>query len=686
MKEVVSKRIKTVIILSVTVVLIVLCVFYGFLPKKYDLSVGSVSIDNIYASRSFVDNYQTEYDATVARNSVDAIFVRSDDLSDENNSKIASFFDDVRDSRNAMVDEFGFAVENTDPIIDSLVNLATTKYNVSLRRTQAITLLSMPSSTFLYMEDEVQAIVEVIMLEMQTPYTMPDAIDNAFLVVSDDFESYPDYREFAEEIIEMLVIPNSVYDSEATIEAADNAYINSMNNPLVIERGTRIIGEGQIVDEHSFRLLVDLELVRSDSFDYFILARVVSYVAVIIGMLAFYIHFSSKKFLANLRLTIAFSIAFILPIFASIYVSNLSVLAVFVLFFTVLFSTYYGVSAGIVFSLANLLLLWPVYNFNAEVLLINSVAIFVCAALSSNSGKKSNSAAVILITGASVAVCSLAYNFLVSTATHDYINSIVWPFLAAIISVVSAIGLMPIFELISDAVSPVRLIELSQPGHPLLKRLFLEAPGTSQHSIMVSNLADTAAEAVGADALLCKVSAYYHDVGKLKNPYYFTENITDENPHDKLPIAESVRIITSHVPEGVKLARKYGIPTPILDIIIEHHGTTAPMYFFHKAKEQAIKDGTPEPILDDFKYPGRIPQSKESAIVMLADTCEAAVKSLNTTNLDEVEAMIRKVVKHKVELDQLVKTDLSFGDIELIILAFRQVYYGLYHERIKYPE
>ena len=110
------------------------------------------------------------------------------------------------------------------------------------------------------------------------------------------------------------------------------------------------------------------------------------------------------------------------------------------------------------------------------------------------------------------------------------------------------------------------------------------------------------------------------------------------------------------------------------------------MYFFHKAKEQAIKDGTPEPILDDFKYPGRIPQSKESAIVMLADTCEAAVKSLNTTNLDEVEAMIRKVVKHKVELDQLVKTDLSFGDIELIILAFRQVYYGLYHERIKYPE
>lgn len=673
-------------IFLITAVVTIVCVFYGFLPERYDLNIGSVSISNIYASRNFVDNYQTEYDATIAENQVEPIFIRSERISTENNEKVASFFELVRTSRSAMVDDLGFPVENTTAVVNALISSVGEQFDFVLRDSQARTLLNMSSSAFLYLEDEATSITEVLMLDQQTAEIIDQSITDAIISVSSNFSSFPEYRTIATDLLGKLIEPNSVFDTEATQEAAENAYISTMNDPVIVERGTKILGEGQVVDEHVYQLLVDLELVRDTSFDYIILARVVAYVAVIFSMVFMYIKFSRKKMFEDIRITAAFAITFLIPIAISIYTNEISTLAIAVLFFTVLSSTYLGVSAGIVLSLANLLLMWPVFNFDAEVLFINCVAIFICAALASNSGKKGNSASIILFTTLGAILASLAYNFLMSSTRTEFVDSLVWTTISTAISVVSAIGLMPIFELISDAVSPVRLIELSKPGQPLLKRLFLEAPGTSQHSIMVSNLADSAAEAIGCDALFCKVAAYYHDVGKLMNPFYFTENITDENPHENLPVLESVRIITSHVIDGVKIARKYGLPPAIIDIILEHHGTTAPMFFYHKAKEQAAAQGLPEPSIDDFRYPGKVPSTKESAIIMLADSCEAAVKSLNTTNVDEVETMIRKVIKQKVDNDQLVKTDLSFNELETIVYAFRHVYFGLYHERIKYPE
>ena len=246
---------------------------------------------------------------------------------------------------------------------------------------------------------------------------------------------------------------------------------------------------------------------------------------------------------------------------------------------------------------------------------------------------------------------------------------------------------MPIYELISNTASPVKLIALSQPGQQLLKRLFLEASGTYSHSMMVANLSDSAAEAIGADALLCKVASYYHDIGKLENPEYFTENQHDGiNPHDSLPIMKSVEIITAHPENGIKLGRKEHLPQAILDIIDEHHGTTYPGYFYNKALNEAKAKGLEEPSIENFRYRGHIPSSMESAIVMLADTTEAAVRSMNLHDPKSAEDLIRKLVKAKIEQDQLINSGLSFDDIEKVILAFKQVYAGLFHERIKYPD
>ena len=280
-----------------------------------------------------------------------------------------------------------------------------------------------------------------------------------------------------------------------------------------------------------------------------------------------------------------------------------------------------------------------------------------------------------------------SYNAIFSSSISSYIETGVWTGVSALLSIILAIGVMPIVELISKVVSPVKLIELSQPGHPLLKRLFLEAPGTYSHSMMVASLADSAADSIGADALFCRVACYFHDIGKLENPQYFTENQSDGvNPHDLLTTEESVRIITAHTDDGVKLAHKYHLPDAIIKVIEEHHGTTYPGYFYVKACKEAEAAGLAAPSEDDFRYKGRIPSSRESAVIMLADTCEAAIRSNKLDDAEEIEKLCRKLIKAKIDQDQLRDSGLSFDDIEKIVASFVRVYAGTFHERIQYPQ
>ena len=205
--------------------------------------------------------------------------------------------------------------------------------------------------------------------------------------------------------------------------------------------------------------------------------------------------------------------------------------------------------------------------------------------------------------------------------------------------------------------------------------------------MMVASLADAAADAIGADSLFCRVASYFHDIGKLENPIFFTENQADGyNPHNDLTITDSVAIITAHTKDGVKLARKYHLPESFVRVIEEHHGTTYPGYFYYKACKEAEAAGLPQPDVDSFRYQGRIPASKESAIIMISDTAEAAIRSNKLTDIDEIEKLVRRLIKDKIDQDQLINSGLSFDDLEKIVNAFKQVYAGTLHERIAYPQ
>ena len=235
-----------------------------------------------------------------------------------------------------------------------------------------------------------------------------------------------------------------------------------------------------------------------------------------------------------------------------------------------------------------------------------------------------------------------------------------------------------------DITTTMRLIELSRPDHPLLQRLLREAPATYHHSLMVANLAEQAAERIGADALLTRVGAYYHDVGKISRPYFFTENQAEGvNPHDRLDPQTSAEVIIDHVKDGLELARHYRLPRRVRAFIPEHHGTNWVSFFYNKAVQGAGDAALVDE--SDFRHQGPRPQSRETALVMLADSCEATVRAMRPTSADEVAEIVNRIIDQRVRDGQLGECDLTLRDLQIIRDTFISALKGVFHPRIQYP-
>ena len=258
----------------------------------------------------------------------------------------------------------------------------------------------------------------------------------------------------------------------------------------------------------------------------------------------------------------------------------------------------------------------------------------------------------------------------------------IFSILGSLIASIIVIGLLPFFGSAFRFTTDMVYMELINLNHPLLRKLVLKAPGTYSHSVMVSTLAEAAAETIGANSLLAKAGGLFHDIGKLKNPQAFVENQQNGiNVHDTLPYEKSAVILKSHVEYGVELGEKHNLPEPIIDIIKQHHGTKLMKYFYMKAKEQNSE--VDEKI---FRYPGPKPKFREAGIVMLADTVEAAVKSVKDKKDVDIDKLIHKLIIEDVEDGQLTQSGLTLKDISLIEKVFKKVLSGVYHNRIEYPD
>ncbi len=396
-----------------------------------------------------------------------------------------------------------------------------------------------------------------------------------------------------------------------------------------------------------------------------------------------YIEFEEKDIL------FLYSLVFLDVVFAKLFTYTLVYFKTFDLnaFFVpsfvgiLLASLFHGKKVGAIYGVASII---PAFLFDKPILylvpmLIGGIrATFVKEDLISRAAIFKSS--MIGASGFAVVLLSLILGFY-QDLLPIWIKYIFAIFLGGLYSFLVVNALIPLFEILFDYTTNLTYLSLSNLHHPLLRKLLLKAPGTYNHSVMVATLAEAAAEAIGANAVLARCGAIYHDIGKLKNPEYFIENQQGYNPHDFLDPRESVKIIKSHVTEGKKLGEKYNLPKKVIDCITQHHGTTLIKYFYEKARRMGLEVDEKE-----FRYPGPKPQFRESGIVMLADTVEAATRSVKDDPKIDLKAFIHKLIQKLIEDGQLSQSGLSLKDIRLIEKVFYKILSGVYHKRIKYGD
>ncbi len=716
----ISSRLRVVLVFLVSLVLVAIvlaAVYTGSIPEKYMLRPGDVSPYDIVAPRSIRDQVETERRAARAAAEVGEVILRSDEIVNRVDQRLDRFFELIRNERadppmkdmpslplststSQETDSDGnplptvqpeptrppVQVIDTEALSERISLMINRELNLIISQNDSLVFASVADDRLNRIENHVESISDQIMSERIDAASLRNNLNQKINDLNEDVLYERDDVFVIERTLTLLLEPNVIFDAAATDNARQAAYNRVLNNPVMIEKGTRIVAMDEVITEEMYSLLEDLDLINSGQFDYYHLAGIFLLLLLVVGIAAFYIRHYEKESISSARDMVALLLSLIIPLLISVTITRYATLSPPVYFAAVLIASYFGFRAAVILSLCLSVLILPMTNFNPIFLAVAMIGSLVAALFAKGIIRKDNYAFIILATSGANILTAFSFSIMLKEAWSDVVLNSGYAAVSGALSVIAAIGLMPLFEMLFNSVSPMRLIELSQPGHPLLRRLFVEAPGSSQHSMMVANLADSAAVAINADALLARVGAYYHDIGKLENPLMFTENQEGHNPHDELPPEQSAKIILSHPDAGVRIGRRYRLPAPILRMVHEHHGSTEQIYFLRKAQSLAETNGFDSPDSDQYRYHCPIPSTRESAIVMLADSVEAAMKSTGTSDIEAAGKLIRRIIKTKNEQDQLIASGLSFSDVERIIEAFIQVYSGHFHERVKYPD
>jgi len=503
------------------------------------------------------------------------------------------------------------------------------------------------------------------------------------------------YEELGVLLMRKYLRPNTFLNVEKTRLLRDAAKKTVPVQQVTIIKGEKIIGAGEIVRAEQMAKLEALGLTRS-SFPWKTLLGNALLVILLMVVVLFYLYQQNKEIYQSAGhlyllalitiLVIALTKAIVAinstqwPEFGVLF-GYMTPIAAAGMLIAILLDSRLGVLIVAILSFLLMLMSNGQLRFGVVGMVSGLTGIYSVSKLS-KSGDLTRAG---LYTGLA-GICAIAIMELSTSAPLGILiaSAALFGITNGIISSILTIGILPYLESTFSITSSVRLLELSYPGNPLLKRLLTEAPGTYHHSILVGNLAEAAAEAINGDTLLTRVGAYYHDVGKLKRPYFFIENqMNTDNPHDKIAPTLSTLILTFHVKDGVELAREYNLPENIINIIEQHHGSGLCTYFYHKALENGKNESVPE---EEFRYDGPKPQTREAALVMLADSVEAAVRSLQNRTYNRVEGMVHRIIKDKLLDGQLDECDLTFKDLDVIASSFIQVLSGIFHARIEYPD
>ncbi|AJS57705.1 HD family phosphohydrolase [Paenibacillus sp. IHBB 10380] len=721
-----NKGLKYSVTARYTLFLFLVVLFYislapQLLPERYDIQVGTRSEKEITspmqlpnnkatlkAQEEAADKVQPMYSIIPLRNDSLAVQIldRIDRLNQDDQvssqDKVSIYRQEIPQRAQDFVQNFVNSNKSSDTYSTKLIDEMLQVINQQTYRIPEETFIKIPR---LSSEDiqEMKPVAREIVSKLNNDQVIDAQTARAKVaeLVSTSALSQRTSREVVQEIARLAITANKFYDDEKTKEAKVQARENTAT--VFVKQGDILVNKGQMITEEIYTLLAENELLKNQVNYWPQLGLLMLSALLSFGLYMFIRHFSTHTFKYNnaqlLMLVVIFTITIVSMNVIGIIQNNVSFdigflapVAVGAMLVTLLLDMTLAFFCTMVFSVLSSIILnvnqGQMFDFNVGffTMTVSYVAIFAIHRASQRSSLLKGGIMVSLFGSLVVFILTL-----IDAGEWNQIQmlyTIGFAFASGLLTAILVIGLMPFFEVTFGILSALKLVELSNPNHPLLRKLLTETPGTYHHSVMVGNLSEAAAEAIGGDGLLCRVGSYYHDIGKTKRPSYFIENQNNmENPHDSIDPKLSKSIIIAHARDGVEMLKDYKLPKPIRDIAEQHHGTTFLHFFYQKALKKAEEQGKEPDFTElDFRYPGPKAQSKESAVVGIADSVEAAVRSLRNPTVEQVETMIEKIIKSRLDDHQFNECDLTLKELDIIGKTLKESVMGIFHSRIEYPE
>ncbi len=669
------KKSKYLALFGTVFILSYLLLLTAIAPKQFNLQEGDIARVDIKAPRDTIDQKATKEKESEAIEKVDKQYTVKNEVKVQAEDNIKSLFDEILNLNSTNMDE---ASKITELRKITQFKLTDNEYK---------DLINTPKETLIDLEGKIVNVVDSVYkkdIQENNESSLENAKKEGINAIEELNIASP-LKEILVNITKSQINPNLFYDSEKTEEMQKEA--QKSTSKVIIKKNQIIIKEGEPVTAEQIAIINELGLLDNGitgKYVYVYLSLAL-FLFVILFLQYSYIYLNYKDIFFNAKRLILISLINILSLILARSIGAVSAFLIPFAFGSMLLTLLLNYKISIIISIFNSVIMSALVEFDPQVMLLVFINAILGAVMLKKMQQRNELIYATLYISVVSAIITLSTGVIISSNLKEIFIVSLFSIIGGVLSGVFALGVLPFLEGTFNEVTTIKLLELSNPNNPLLKKLLMEAPGTYHHSMLVANLAEMAAEEVGANPVVARIGAYYHDVGKTERPYFFGENqIGRENPHDKISAKLSTHIIISHVKDGLRLAKEHNLPPIIQDIIAEHHGTTLVKYFYYTMKNNAEN---PDDIKEkDYRYPGPIPSSKEAGIVMLADGIEAAVRSIKEPNKDKIEEMVNNIIKDKLNSNQLINCDLTLKDIEKIRLCFLNALNGIYHQRIEYPK
>ena len=685
-----------IVVLLFTAIVQFLIMMNAVKGDTYDIQLTEIAPDTIRAAKTVEDTFKTDLMRAEAEKQVTPVYTLNLEVANHREAFVQAVFDTILEERKNYI-KSGDAIlksERIKALKSALNEIIKSQTNFTLTDKQLDAFLTANEDEIISTRETVKQIVKdklsnsinkeqlaSIKTEVATTVTEAQSVSRTLLSP-------------AVTIARAAIVETEILNEEKTKEKIEE--VRSSIEPTKILQGQIIIREGEAVSRETIRQLELLGMLENN----ISIKPIVGLILFITLQMSFMFILFERSNIPNgkkrkdlLITTIVYIISIIIMALLNLISDNFDVIIAFLFptaMATMLVRLLATEKAASVVTILTAATAGVMFQQNYSAVLQMDVALYILFGgfgalyfMKSMEKRKHLLHAVAVIT--LINFLFIAFYILLAQASIT-LTEMLFYISAAIISAVLSgaltMGLLPFYESIFGVLSTMRLIELSNPNHPLLKKILTETPGTYHHSVMVANLAEAASEAIGADGLLARVASYYHDVGKTKKPYMFIENqISGVNPHDTLPPEESAKIICAHTTDGATLLREHKMPQEIIDIALQHHGTSALKYFLFKANEQGKN-------LDEeiFRYVGPKPQTKEAAIISIADSVEAAVRSMKDPTSEKIQKLIRTIIRERVQDEQFDECDISIKELKIIENVLGETLNGIFHNRIEYPK